>query len=311
MACFRPLKNCWRSSTVNPATGKRSITWNFKEAFHDMPMVLKCGQCVGCRLDRSAQWAIRCMHEASLYEKNCFITLTYNDASLPAGGSLVLDDYQKFMKRLRFRFGNGIRFFHAGEYGEKYQRPHYHAILFNFDFPDKEPWKVRNGHQTWRSSALEELWPFGFSEIGTATFESAAYVARYLLKKKTGAQAVDAYTTFDRNTGEIYSERKPEYTTMSRKPGLGKGWFDQFKGDAYPSDFVVFAGKKFRPPKYYDSLYELEYPSDFRNLKFTRVRNAKAHGDNNSDSRLAVREKVQKLRLTQLKRGYENGTENL
>lgn len=82
MPCFRPLKG-YKSRVRNRDTGKRSIVFNPREGFHDLPVTLPCGQCIGCRLERSRQWAIRCAHEASLYEENCFITLTYRDEDLP------------------------------------------------------------------------------------------------------------------------------------------------------------------------------------------------------------------------------------
>ena len=178
---------------------------------------LPCGQCVGCRLERSRQWAIRCVHEASLYDDNCFITLTYRDADLPADMSLNLKHFQKFMKRLRKRFGSGIRFYHCGEYGTLLGRPHYHACIFNFDFPDKKLFTIRDGINLYTSQALDELWPYGFSTIGSVTFESAAYTARYIMKKINGDAAKDHYEYVNPSTGEI-SLRKPEYTTMSRLP---------------------------------------------------------------------------------------------
>ena len=179
------------------------------------------------------------------------------------------------MKRLRKRFGNGIRFFHCGEYGEKYGRPHYHAILFGIDFPDKEPWQNRNGFILYRSKILEEIWTCGYSSIGSVTFDSAAYVARYIMKKATGSLAVDKYFKgIDYETGEILL-KKPEYTTMSRRPGIGKNWYDEFKGDAYPSDSIHMRGVSMKPPKFYDSLYQLESPEDFELLKSKRKASAK------------------------------------
>lgn len=306
MACYKPI-TAWYSKEVN-ATGKRSLVFAPKGALQpDDPIEIACGQCIGCRLERSRQWAIRCIHEASLHENNCFITLTFSPEHLEKREnpwSLDVRDYQLFMKRLRKRYGDKIRFFHCGEYGEKHARPHYHACLFNFDFPDKELWRVVNGNRLYISKSLSELWPFGFSTIGDVTFESAAYVARYIMKKVTGDLAEDHYKTIiaDEETGEIIEEieRKPEYTTMSRRPGIGKEWFEQYETDVYPSDFVVINGKKMRPPKYYDKLYEQTRPYEYEDLKALRVENALQHSDNNTDERLAVREKVQQLKLDKL-----------
>ena len=104
MACYYPLKG-YRARAVNPKTGKRSIVFDSSLGFMDMPVEFACGQCIGCRIERSRQWAIRCVHEAQLYEANCFITLTYAPEHLPKNGSLVLEHFQKFMKRLRKRVG--------------------------------------------------------------------------------------------------------------------------------------------------------------------------------------------------------------
>lgn len=196
MPCFYPLHG-YRAKRINPKTKKRAIVFKVHDGFVDMPVIVACGRCSGCRLERSRQWAIRCMHESSLHEFNSFITLTYAPKHLPPGGTLVLKHWQQFMYRLRKKYGKGIRFFHCGEYGEKLGRPHYHAILFGLDFADKTKWKMRRGYQTWRSKSLEKLWPFGHSEIGSVTFESAAYVARYILKKKqeTRPASIITYST--------------------------------------------------------------------------------------------------------------------
>lgn len=304
MPCFNPIPG-FRSRFVHPVTGKRPIVFNIQDGFRDLPVQIPCGQCIGCRLERSRQWAIRCVHEAQLHEKNCFITLTYDNAHLPALGSLDLGEFQRFMKRLRRRFGEAIRFFHCGEYGSKFQRPHYHACIFNFDFPDKDLWQVRDGTRLYTSAILSDLWPFGFSTVGDVTFESAAYVARYVTKKVTGVLSEAHYTVLG-DYGEILGHRRPEYITMSRRPGIGKQWLAQFSSDVYPDDFVLIDGKKVRPPKFYDSVFELEEPELFARVKRSRKRRACEHEENNSSDRLVVREEIQLRKFEQLKRGYEN-----
>ena len=170
-----------------------------------------------------------------MYDENCFITLTYDDDNLHSGGSLVKADFQKFMKRLRKKFGSGVRYYHCGEYGEKNGRPHHHACLFNFRFPDCEPLDIAGRSSDlpplYVSRSLLELWPFGLHTIGVVTFDSAAYVARYVMKKITGDKAASHY-----------NGRLPEYTTMSRRPGIGRAWYDKFKSDCYPSDELVIRG---------------------------------------------------------------------
>lgn len=245
------------------------------------------------------------MHEASLHEDNCFLTLTYNDENLPDNNSLELRAFQLFIKRLRKRFGPNIRFFHCGEYGELSGRPHYHAILFNFDFPDKVLYSCRDNNRLYSSSICSELWPFGFNTIGDVTFESAAYVARYVLKKQVGKDAASYYERVNPETGEVV-KIAAEYATMSRRPGIGRGWYERFKTDAYPSDFVVHDGVKMRPPKVYDRYLEAEDERKWRDIRRLRVMNAAKHADNNTRERLKVRETVQRKKAERLKRGLDS-----
>lgn len=307
MACFAPLQG-YRSRSIGPS-GKRPIVFNPDEGFLFLPVVLPCGQCSGCRLERARQWAIRCVHEASLHDSNCFITLTYAPAFLPVGGSLVKAHFQKFMKRLRRRFPDDkIRFFQAGEYGEKEGRPHYHALLFGFDFPDKLRWKLRKGFQTWRSPILEALWPFGDSEIGSVTFESASYVARYIMGKVTGSRADEHYLTLDEESGELIPVI-PEYVTMSRggrgkgSGGIGAPWFEKYGREVYPADSVVMRGRLMKPPRFYDGRYELLDAPGM--LEVSRARRASRRLEDETPERLAVREKCTQARIARSERGLE------
>ncbi|QCQ85113.1 replication initiator protein [Blackfly microvirus SF02] len=303
MPCYHPI-DAYQSNLLK-SNGKREIVFSSYRARDHQKIKLPCGQCVGCRLERSRQWAIRCMHEASLHAQNIFITLTYSDQALPADGSLQLRDWQLFMKKLRKKYGSKIRFFHCGEYGEKLGRPHYHAIIFNFDFADKKPWKkTKQGHLTYRSQSLEELWTHGYSEIGSVSFESAAYVARYIMKKINGDQADDHYAKIDPATGQIFN-LKPEYITMSRRPGIGKNWFEKFSSDVYPSDEIILKGKKYRPPKYYDRQYEILDPQAFDEIKSKREDNAKKYIDDQTPERLNVKEQVILARISRLKRNLK------
>jgi len=270
---------------------------------------LSCGQCIGCRLKRSREWAIRCVHEASLSDVNCFITLTYD--SPPPGNSLRYKDFQDFMKRLRFKFRQfTIRFYMCGEYGEEFDRPHMHAILFGFDFLDRTYWsKSPGGAKMYRSKTLEELWPFGFSSVGAVTFESAAYVARYCLKKMTGSRAAAHYRTVDIETGEVL-DRVPEFNKMSLKPGIGADWLERFTSDVYPKGVVVRpGGAEFGAPRYYDKLFQrfTESPDHPDYLlpdvvEFGRFLEGLKHKDHQTPERLAVREKVALAKGKQLKR---------
>lgn len=306
MPCFSPLHG-YRARALNPS-GKRSIVFSVSDGYRDLPVTVRCGQCLGCRLERSRQWALRCHHEAAVWPRNTFITLTYDADHLPASGSLHKPDFQKFMKRLRKATGQKkLRYYMCGEYGEKSSRPHYHAILFNWSFDDQQVVGTRGGFSYYESGYLSKLWPQGIHRIGEANFKTAAYVARYITKKITGPRALLHYNTID-SRGEVLAERIPEYNDMSRRPGVGKEWYDRFKADAYPADFLVLDGKKIPPPRYYDSLYEVEFPEKMAEIKSARKRRGAKHAVNNTPERLAVREEILQLKFDRLIRGYENGT---
>jgi hypothetical protein len=292
----------------------RSVS--FKETSeHDRQITLPCGQCVGCRLEKSRQWAVRCMHEAQLHEDNCFITLTYNDEHLPEDLSLNYDHFQTFIKDLRAHFKyhhkkTGIRFYMAGEYGDQFGRPHYHACIFGINFSDRKFHKRTSaGSNIYVSKILESLWPYGYSSIGDVNFESAAYVARYIMKKQTGTKpnkfgmtAKDHYTYCDLATGELI-ERKPEFNKMSLKPGIGADWLKKYLPDVYPNDFVEVRGKKTTPPKYYDKIYKKLAPIEFDDLEYERhLKRLEKDKNEYTPERLEAKETVQLAKLSKLKR---------
>lgn len=293
MPCYNPLKG-WYSRKRNPS-GKRSVVFKQSEGFADLRVEVPCGKCLGCKLARARMWAVRISHEASLYNDNCFITLTYNDDCIPANGSLVKADFQKFMKRLRKRFPDiKIRYFMCGEYGEKLSRPHYHACLFNFDFPDKVLLRPDAKSPLATSEILSELWPFGMHTIGDVTFKSASYVASYVTKKVSGAGAK-----------QHYDNKLPEYVSMSLKDGIGLGWLNKFASDIYPSDeVVVLGGMKLKPPKYYDEKIELTNPRLIAKIKETRKEEA-LNNPNLRGYRLSAKGRLKWLLQKEKGRSYE------
>ena len=212
-------------------------------------------------------------------------------------------DFQRFIKRLRRRFSDDrIRYYHCGEYGDNLGRPHYHGLLFGFDFEDKQPWVVRNELPVWRSQALEEVWDSGQSEIGSVSFESAAYVARYCTKVINGPLAKAHYEVADAVSGEVFN-LQPEYSTMSRRPGIGAGWYSKFSSDVYPSDEVVSRGFPGKPPRFYDLLLERDNPELFDRVKVARER---TRTEDDGRRRLAVREDCAEARFRLYSRSLED-----
>lgn len=309
MACYSPV-TAYRAKVPN-ASGKRSIVFNTTDGYSDRKLEIPCGKCIGCRLTYAKNWAIRCMHEASLYEENCFITLTYNEENYPENGSLDKTHYQKFIKRLRRYYEpERFRYILCGEYGEQLYRPHYHAILFNLDFPDKTIFKQEQGNILYTSDILSKIWGKGHCLIGSATFQSASYVAQYCLKKKDGEKYKTHYMrNIDLSTGTLDYELQPEFVSMSRNPGIGHDWFKKFHEDCYPSDFITFKGQKYPVPKYYEKLAEkseeLLEEYDFKNLKKRRKTLTLKHKEDLTYDRLKQRETVKKAQIKQNKRKLE------
>lgn len=242
------------------------------------------------------------MCEAALHDSNCFITLTYRDERF----SLDYTDFQLFMKRLRARFSRAvIRFYMCGEYGELNSRPHFHACLFGFNFPDLVYLRSTDtGCKLYRSAILEELWPFGFSSVGAVTFESAAYVARYVMKKVV--DDLPHHEIFDPVTGEIF-RRVKEFARMSlggrkRRGGIGKPWLMKYMSDVYPHGKIVVNGRECKPPRYFDKLFRL---TDAGGAMAMAVRRAEEQGkyfDEILPARLEARAVVSKAKASLLKR---------
>lgn len=261
---------------------------------------LPCGQCIGCRLLRARTWAIRCMHEAACWERNVFITLTYENE--PENGDLCYRDFQLFMKRLRRQAKRPVRFFACGEYGEQFSRPHFHACLFNYDFVDKKRWShTPLGHVVYTSPLLSSLWPFGFSTLGDVTLESAGYVARYCLKKVTGRDANAHYAMLNVETGELFN-RTPEFAHMSLKPAIGSLWLGKWFTDVYPKGKVLANGKKVKAPRYYDKIFQKLCPEAFELLQEQRYLDSLKNAPEKTQKRLDVKEQVTIAATTQLVR---------
>lgn len=286
-----------------------------------------CGKCLGCRLDYSKQWANRCMLELEYHKDAYFVTLTYNDEHVPrsyysdpetgeALESLTLKkrDFQLFMKRLRKRVCSGyeetsdyynqplcctsitdgkptIRFFASAEYGSTTFRPHYHAIIFGLKINDLQVYKRDRGFTYYFSPALQDVWsvqddgvlsPLGYVVVAPVTWETCAYTARYVMKKLAGAEA------------QFYMDVNitPPFTLMSRKPGIARQWYDDHPC-VYDYEYINIStpqgGRKFRPPKYFDRLFEIEEPEKMAEVK---------------DARRRMAEHAKKLKLKQTTQSY-------
>jgi hypothetical protein len=348
MACYHPV-TMWKipkgngeyEHTHNPIKGTKGVNAGIE---YQRP----CGQCIGCKLAKSREWSVRCMHEASLHWDNCWLTLTLNEEykntrsnplSLERGKG---SEMERFFKRLRKKFGEGIRYYYCGEYGETCffcnktekmcytkgcghffpwrGRPHYHVCLFNADFDDKILYKYINGLPHYTSETLDGLWTdpvtnlfMGTATISDLTEDSAAYTARYTIKKINGQLARQVNPVTDllhyqriNNYGEII-DLLPEYTNMSRGSkklgtgGIGKGWLDKYSKEVIDNDSVFFKETRIKPPRYYDNIMSQTVPQIIEDNKQKRIDKAISSPDNTPD-RLVVREAIAKQKSKSLYR---------
>ncbi len=194
------------------------------------------------------------MHESRMHADNLFVTLTYDQEHINDNNELVPSHFTKFIKHLRRRSPQKrFSFFGCGEYGERTARPHYHGLLFGFDFVDKLSINSTATSHAFSSRELDDVWGRGLAELGTVTSASAAYVAGYV-RKKVRAQR---YQRANPLTGELL---EPEFARMSLRPAIGRRWIEKYWNDVYPRDFVVFDGRKGKPPRYYDKFMDQEHP---------------------------------------------------
>lgn len=277
----------------------KSLEYAKSDLANGTSVVVPCGQCLGCRLDKANDWAIRCVHEAKLHVHNCFITLTYKDDYLPADLSLHRAHLQLFFKRLRrfldYHDHSKIRFLCCGEYGSLHRRPHFHILCFGY-FPNdvRKIKRLNSGYDLFYSPTLERLWPYGYNTVGAVTFESARYVAKYSLKKQTGKNALmyDALGI------------SPEFVGSSLKPGIGADYFSKYAEDIFSLGFVTINGAKFKIPRYYQTLFERSNPVWYNIYKQNQTENAKAAVID--CKRLEAREKILKHRQEQFERDFDN-----
>lgn len=300
LSCDFPLKG-YRSASQRGPSGKPVLTFNPLDAIQSTgPIEVPCGNCMGCKLEQARQWKMRMVHESKLYNENCFLTLTYDDLHVPSSYSLDLRDFQLFMKRLRKHLGeHKIRFYACGEYGSLNGRPHYHAIIFNWDPPDKKLYKTINNNPQYTSRILDDVWQQGLASSGSVTPSSCGYVARYVTKKIKSEDTVghDRYYRLSPVTGQFYSV-KPEFSVMSRRPGIGAAYADRFKSDYYPSGFIVVEGRPEAVPRFYKSKLSEE---EQHKLKLVALKRARGRAERTMERRV-VRATVRDARIKNLKR---------
>lgn len=203
-------------------------------------MKVPCGQCIACRLNKVRDWTLRIMHESRYHKDNCFLTLTY--APEYQKPSLNKSDLQKFFKRLRKRIGQ-FRYYACGEYGENHNLAHFHICLFGVGINHE----VFNGKKYDRKGKgyyqeNNPCWSFGNVYIAELNYATARYVASYVNKK-----------VFKDTKLYQVNNLTPEFVVMSRNPGIGYNFVEQYKGLLLRQKNVRFKGKAIAMPRYYEN----------------------------------------------------------
>lgn len=302
---------CTSPRTVGFLADGKTISWsqkNFSKQYATFQ--LPCGKCISCRLEYARSWAVRCVHEAKMYENNCFITLTYNDEHL---GENKLDprDFDLFVMKLRSHIRAKIRktvgkvkwsqldqqqkkeiydafkigIFATGEYGEKSKRKHWHALVFNWR-PSDSKYKYSNdrGDRIFSSETLDALWGMGITELGSVTFESAGYCARYSAKKLVHGK-----------------DDEHDYQPISRKSthtAIGKKFLEKYYSDIFDHGYIVLPnGEKTSIPRYYEKWFQKHHPKKWEHYVTQTKQNKVTKASEKSRTRLHEYQKVFSERL--------------
>lgn len=179
-----------------------------RKPFTGLAVPFGCGQCLPCRINRRRVWVTRQVLEAAMHKENSFLTLTYNDAHLPAGGHLQPEELQLWLKRFRKSLGlQKLRYVAVGEYGDHTKRPHYHLSLFGVgpgtanDLLINSTWSSISRGSNGKSVRVSK----GFHKLAEFNIHTAQYVAGYVMKWASRTPP----------------GLRPEFARMSRAPGIG------------------------------------------------------------------------------------------
>lgn len=277
---YKITSNKVKSISFDKSSGHWFFSQDPFKYYNNQYIDIPCGNCVGCRIDYSRDWALRCTLESMYHDSTMFLTLTYDDVHVPHTSyvdnitgqlkdilTLRPDDFTKFMKRLRFhyskKYGRELRFFACGEYGSQTLRPHYHAIVFGLKLDDLR--FIKNSHTgfpIYDSDFVSDCWSLGMVSISESNFDTCAYTARYVMKKQKGKDS-DFYDVHN---------LVPEFVRMSRKPGIGYQYYADNKESIYKYDKIILPdGKIFKPPKYFDKYYMQDCPEKYDSVLSNRI----------------------------------------
>lgn len=296
-----------------PEKGRKDINGGYMyplDAFDELKLkipredivLIPCGQCLGCRLTYSLQWAARMEIERRSWKYGYFLTLTYSEEFLDKAmyydlymedfyqASLDVREMQLFLKRFRRKIEPfKCKVFYCGEYGDRGQRPHYHCIILtDFELPLNFKFN-KDFHNYYTCALCDEAWSHkGFVIISDFTFEDAAYVARYCVKKVNNIK---------KRTEEVNVRlghvpiRTPPFSHMSTRPAICREYSEEHLFEIYKDD-LIYTRRKDRiqalaPPRYFDKRLEVCDPDLYDTIKERRKLNA-LHATQSSDDFISM-----------------------
>ena len=259
MQCIKPIKAGFdQAGNIVYSSSKMS-----KEL---EPFAFPCRKCLPCRINIGREKAIRAVHESMMHKDSIFLTMTYNEESLKSPRLNYLD-FQLFMKRLLEDVNKNIihkenrikiPFMVTGEYGDKFKRPHWHALLFNLTVPDREHLRSTDmGEHVYKSEYIQKLWQNqGNIEFGSVTMDSASYVARYAAKKLIHGKDQD-------------HDYHPVHKTSSRH-AIGKSWIEKNWQETFRDGYIVLPnGEKTAIPRFYNDWFRKNHPDQWMQYQST------------------------------------------
>lgn len=293
MACYQP-RPAWPDLA---AGGRYVFTYNTRLDLGGQVLV-PCGQCNGCRRDLARDAALRCVHELSLHDAASFITCTHSDSHFPTSQ----DDWERknvlFLKRMRSASpGAVLRFFGCLELGPKTQRPHSHYLVFGRDFSRDEPvGKGDSGSICYRSDELDAIWGLGQASVGDLTAAACKYVAAYTMKKQSRGAPDEFEHVAHPLSGELLPLVQARSFGVSRRPGIGAGWFDKYGEQAVREGHCIVNGQRVPLPAYYSRLGKRAFGNLGGDAQADAALVASKLSHEFSPERLAVREEVAEAR---------------
>lgn len=266
-----------------------------------------CQRCVGCLFGRVAEWGLRADHERKLHKEACWVTLTFDDEHFPCSDEEWRREVVLFGKRMRKAAQpQRLRTFGCCELGDRTFRPHAHLCVYGFDFPREVPrCKGHSGELSYSCELLSKLWPNGFAVVGDLSHASASYTAGYCVKKVTGRDRSkdDRVPVVHPVTGEVFRLSRAFPVLVSRRPGLGAGWFGRYGEQAVEQGAVLAPGGERLPvPKYYRKLAKRVDPLMGSQAKAEAELRAYEQRADNTPERLAVKEEVFRAKVRNLRR---------